>query len=328
VIFDAKLTWAEHKREALRKASTWANLIKRVCRVKHGLTPASARHLHDSVFLAKVTYAADLWWEPASLKDEGKKRKGAIGFTKHLQSAQRTVALAITGALRTSPTDLLIAHAGIYPIELELRRAAHRAAIRLAGIPTAHPLRKQINQETGRLSRKLTHESSIRKLLINYSIDPRRFATTPNSNRLPPAASLLNAYVAPGGKEAAIDDEKRCDATIKIYTDGSMLDGHVGAAAVLYRDGREVAVLKKYVGLAGEHEVYEAEVIGLLLGLELLAREQGADEAAFFIDNQVVLITLRAGTTNGLGYLFEHLDEAIRLVRERNSGIKLSSTLH
>ncbi|EUC61565.1 reverse transcriptase from transposon X-element protein, putative [Rhizoctonia solani AG-3 Rhs1AP] len=325
VIFDAKLTWAEHKREALRKALTWAHLIKRVCRVKHGLKPSSARRLHDSVFLAKVTYAADLWWEPASLKEEGKKRKGAVGFTKHLQSAQRTVALAITGALRTSPTDLLIAHAGVYPIELELRRASHRAAIRLAGIPASHPLREKINQEAGQLNRKLTHESSIRKILVNYSIDPAHFATNPHSNRLPPAARLLNPYIAPGGKEAAIDDEKGCSSSIKIFTDGSMMGGHVGAAAVLYRDGREVAAMKRYVGTDKEHEVYEAEVIGLLLGLELLAREQGVREAAFFIDNQAVLRTLQAGSTNNLGYLYEHLDEAIRMVRERNTGIKLEA---
>ncbi|KAH7325322.1 ribonuclease H-like domain-containing protein, partial [Rhizoctonia solani] len=107
--------------------------------------------------------------------------------------------------------------------------------------------------------------------------------------------------------------------------DGSMVRGHIGAAAVLYHEGREISEAKKYVGNNREHEVYEAEVIGLLLGLELLAREQGVTAATFFIDNQAVLSTLQAGTTNNIGYFFEQLDEVIRLVRDRNRGVKLEA---
>ncbi|CAE6459159.1 unnamed protein product [Rhizoctonia solani] len=71
--------------------------------------------------------------------------------------------------------------------------------------------------------------------------------------------------------------------------------------------------------------MYEAEVIGLLLGLELLAREQGVESATIFIDNQAVIRTLQYETTNNLGYLFEQLDEAIGQARERNTGIKLAT---
>ncbi|KAF8672219.1 Reverse transcriptase (RNA-dependent DNA polymerase) [Rhizoctonia solani] len=301
VIFDAKLTWGEQRLAVLRKATKWAHMVKRVCHVRNGLKPLSARRLHDSVFIAKVTYAADIWWEPTGKKGQGKKRTGAVGFTKHLQSAQRIVALAITGALRTAPTDTVLAHAGIFPIKLELRRASHRAAVRLAGIPLTHPLRAKINAETKTLKKSKTHHSTIRKLL------------------------LLNPYVAPGGTDEAIADESTLKPTVKIFSDGSMVGGNVGAAAVLIREGKEEVVTRKYVGLDREHEVYEAEVVGLILGLELLARERGAGEAIFFIDNQAVLLTLKAGHTDKLGYLYAHMDEGIRLAREANPGVKLKA---
>ncbi|CUA73580.1 hypothetical protein RSOLAG22IIIB_10893 [Rhizoctonia solani] len=136
---------------------------------------------------------------------------------------------------------------------------------------------------------------------------------------------LDKEYTLTSGKEDAIKDEEKCRLTVKIFTDGSMVGGHVGAAAVLYREGREVAAARRYVGSDHEHEVYEAEVIGLLLGLELLTRERELEEATIFIDNQAVLRILQTGTTNILGYLYEYMDNAIEQVRVRNPGIRIST---
>ncbi|KAJ1300203.1 hypothetical protein OPQ81_011951 [Rhizoctonia solani] len=135
---------------------------------------------------------------------------------------------------------------------------------------------------------------------------------------LPPAARLLNPYVVPGGKDEAVADEASCSAMVKIFTDVSMVGGHVGAAAVLQREGREPVKSREYVGTDREHEVYQAEVIGLLMGLELLSREKEVTEAAIFIDNQAVVKTTQAGTTKNLGYLYVQIDEAVRVIRERN----------
>ncbi|KAF8703185.1 Reverse transcriptase (RNA-dependent DNA polymerase), partial [Rhizoctonia solani] len=326
VIFDAKLTWGEQRLAVLRKATKWAHMVKRVCHVQNGLKPLSARRLHDSVFIAKVTYAADIWWEPTGKKGQGKKRTGAVGFTKHLQSTQRIVALAITGALRTAPTNTVLAHVGIFPIELKLRRASHRAAVRLAGIPLTHPLRAKINAKTKTLKKSKTHHSTIRKLLVNTGVNPANYATNPRFNTLPPALKLLNPYVAPGGTDEAIADESTLKPTVKTFLDGSMVGGNVGAAAVLIRKGKEEVVARKYVGLDREHEVYEAEVVGLILGLELLARKRGAGEAIFFIDNQAVLLTLKAGHTDKLGYLYAHMDEGVDGNERADVEAKLAAT--
>ncbi|QRW23082.1 Reverse transcriptase from transposon X-element protein [Rhizoctonia solani] len=264
VIFDAKLTWGEQCLAVLRKATKWAHMVKRVCHVQNGLKSLSARRLHDSVFIAKVTYAADIWWEPTGKKGQGKKRTGAVGFTKHLQSAQRIVALAITGALCTTPTNTVLAHAGIFPIKLKLRKASHQAAVQLAGIPLTHPLQAKINAKTKTLKKSKTHHSTIRKLLVNTGVNPANYATNPQFNTLPLALKLLNPYVAPGGTDEAIADKSTLKPTVKIFLDRSMVGGNVGAAAVLICKGKEEVVARKYVGLDREHEVYKAEVVGVV----------------------------------------------------------------
>lgn len=57
--------------------------------------------------------------------------------------------------------------------------------------------------------------------------------------------------------------EETDETEVKIYTDGSGIDGLVGAAAVVYRNGEEVAVRRKALGKLTEHKVYDGEGVGL-----------------------------------------------------------------
>ena len=61
---------------------------------------------------------------------------------------------------------------------------------------------------------------------------------------------------------------------VHVYLDGSSVDGLAGAAAVLFWDGLEVRSVRYQLGSLTQHMMYEAEVIGVLLVLELLRRER------------------------------------------------------
>ncbi|KZV98023.1 hypothetical protein EXIGLDRAFT_702131 [Exidia glandulosa HHB12029] len=63
----------------------------------------------------------------------------------------------------------------------------------------------------------------------------------------------------------------------------------VGAAAVLYRDGEEEDTLLYHLGSAKEHTTYEAEAVGVILGLHLLAKATHLDGTALAIDNTGVI---------------------------------------
>ncbi|KAF8754472.1 Reverse transcriptase (RNA-dependent DNA polymerase) [Rhizoctonia solani] len=186
-----------------------------------------------------VIFDAKLTWGEQRLAVLRKATKWAHMVKR---SAQRIVALAITGALRTAPTDTVLAHADS-PLDNPETASQHRS-------------------------------------------QPGQLRDQPLIQHPTPALKLLNPYVAPGGTDEAIADKSTLKPTVKIFSDGSMVGGNVGAAAVLIREGKEEVVARKYIGSDREHEVYKAEVVGLILGLELLARERGVGEAIFFIDNQ------------------------------------------
>ena len=79
---------------------------------------------------------------------------------------------------------------------------------------------------------------------------------------------------------------------MQLYSDGSGLDGQVGAAAVLLMQGEEPKVTRFHLGAIADHTVYKAELMGLLLALHLLRSEQGVTRTIIHLDNLAVLHVL------------------------------------
>ena len=59
-------------------------------------------------------------------------------------------------------------------------------------------------------------------------------------------------------------------APVRVYSDGSGFKGGIGASALPYINEQLVKVLRAHLGSSLEHTVYEAEGVGLLMGLHLL----------------------------------------------------------
>jgi hypothetical protein len=72
--------------------------------------------------------------------------------------------------------------------------------------------------------------------------------------------------------------------------DSSAINGKVEVAAILMIRGATTNTLHYHLGPALEHIVYEAELVGLILGLHLIrAVYIGDKQMAIGIDNQAVL---------------------------------------
>ena len=152
-------------------------------------------------------------------------------------------------------------------IELQMHKVCHRAAIRLATLPISHPLHKPV-QICTRWQVKC-HLSPIHLLLRAYNIDPSKFEMIALASRPPNHKYIVPFEIASSreeSKEADTDDK----ATFKVYTDGSRQDGMAGAAAVLYKGHTLVGLLHYHLGSLERHTTYEAELIGILLGLWLI----------------------------------------------------------
>ena len=99
-----------------------------------------------------------------------------------------------------------------------------------------------------------------------------------------------------------------------IYSDGSALEGGVGAAAVCYAQGRLVNAIHYHLGPDSEHTVHEAELVGLLLGLHLAYKTgTGPNRIAIGVDNQAALMTLQSDLRSP----GQHLAREILLVANR-----------
>jgi len=81
------------------------------------------------------------------------------------------------------------------------------------------------------------------------------------------------ATCIPGSKEEAKLEAVVDRSEVSVFSNGSGHEGGVGAAAMLYRGGVEKHVLRKFMGSKETHTVFEAELLGLSLAVEMLKGE-------------------------------------------------------
>ena len=94
------------------------------------------------------------------------------------------------------------------------------------------------------------------------------------------------------GEEAIIAYDKASTASVKLYANGSSIDGGVGAAAVLFINDNPQQSLQHYLGPEKHHTVYEAELVGLTLAAALLQQLDFLEDASIAIDNQVAITAM------------------------------------
>ncbi|QRV94576.1 Reverse transcriptase from transposon X-element protein [Ceratobasidium sp. AG-Ba] len=333
VIFDEQLRWKEQAAKAVATGTAWVGQMRRVARINHGFSTHAMRRLHQCVLIPRISYAADVWFTPitrsrkksAAELGSGEKNPrdcGSVSFARKLATVQRRSAIAITGALGTTSTMALDAHANILPIDLAMNLACYRATIRMATLPVSNPLRRYLTK-AGRYIKR--HRSALHELLHTFNILPSTFAPVPDSPATPKILRVLNPAIPPS-KEAALDAVKRVNAEVRIYSDGSGIDGGIGAAAVLCRDGQPNKILRLHLGSDKRHVVYEAELVGAMLALHLLANEHDVDSAWIGIDNQAVLHTLRSPVINAAPHLVLAIADLTKRLTRTHPGLAITTT--
>ena len=234
-------------------------------------------------------YSIDVWCTPIHSHNARGNRKGSVNFIKKLTTTQRAGAIAITGGFRTTPTDSLDAHAALLPMELRVEKACSNAITRMATLTPEHPLHALLKKSSKGWVKR--HRSPLHILASIFQIDPSKFEKIPPVRTHPKSRGSHDIHIdIPINK----DTSKRVDANaveqIKVYSDGSAHGGKVRAAAVLKRTGNPDRVLKFHLGTTEQHTVYEAELVGMILGLHLIKTEpRNKVKCALSVDNQAAL---------------------------------------
>jgi ribonuclease HI len=235
--------------------------------------------------------------------------------------------LSITGAMRTTATDTLEAHAKLLPLEHCLQNLCFQAAIRIAAHPPTHPLHGPIRRAARRYVKR--HRSSLHYLHHATEIDMDIVETITHSRRPPNATPPYATIIAESREQAILNHDSNND-TIKIYCDGSGVNKHIGAAAVLYRRGRPTPrTLRYHLGSEKDHTVYESEAVGLTLAAQLLSMEEDVTyPVSIFVDNQATIKSGDLFSTKPGHYLIDHFRRLTRKLKKDSQDRNFKITVH
>jgi len=264
VHIDHHLRWTIQTQRGVANATKWIMQYRRLTKISTGMNAKLLIQLYITVAIPKMTYALDVWYTPPTKPLGRQRRTGSVSALRQMQKLQRLASLAIVGGMKSTPTDLLDAHAGLFPMELTLLRICHRNTVRLCTLPASHPLH-EITRRAYRTCHK-KHQGPINYALQIFELNPRKIETIAPDTTAPMYTPHFKTSI-PETREESIAAEKNDTSVYTAYSDGSGHDGKVGAAAVLYKKGisQEINSLKYHLGDLTKHTTYEAEAVGGIL---------------------------------------------------------------
>ncbi|OBZ69518.1 hypothetical protein A0H81_10498 [Grifola frondosa] len=307
MLLDHKLRFHEHVAYALAKGTTWVAQFRRLAKSRYGLTFGLVKRLYLAVAVPSMLYAADVFLTPVRMLPGGKRLHGSVGAIKRLERVQRQALLIMTGAMRTTATDIMCAHANLLPFTLLVDKICHRAITRVCTLPKTHPLHRHVRWA----GRKFVadHRSALTELVFAYNIHIEATETILPIRFHPRWKPPHSIDIASDKEEATRDEGDWCR---RPHT-------------MLFKPGNPgYKVLRFHLGSSDDHSVYEAEVVGLLLGTELLKTERSLEGASIAADNKSSIQATKLRRPAPAHYLLDSLHKHLRALGRRHHEAKVT----
>ena len=307
-MFDPKLSWRAHVMKVIAKTSHWMQLLWRLTKMASGLSPSKTHQFCNTITIPALTYACDVWYTPPCKLHHCRNARGSIHATKLLQPIQARATRLITGSLRGTTFDILDVHVNTPPVDLLFRKAQINAAAHLSSLLPKHPLHMTVHRVARQFVNR--HKSPLHYLFHITQIDPKcSEIITPTCRHplyTPPLTTRINT-----SKESALELAQKTHQCFrfKMYCDGSVLEGRVGAAAILYKHNNVIKASQYHLGKSSEHTIYEAELVGILLAFNLLTSiaSQLTRMTLIRLDSQARIHTLNNQKSEPSHYLLNHV---------------------
>jgi ribonuclease HI len=107
---------------------------------------------------------------------------------------------------------------------------------------------------------------------------------------------------------------------MKIFSDGSGYKGKIGAAAVMLSTQES---LQYYLGSIRWHMVFEAELVGILLALQLAAKYHNTKTLLIALDNQVAIWVLANNRPQPGQYILSAILTTIRTLQNKRRSLRI-----
>ena len=314
---DANLRWKEQAQRATANATKWILQFRRLTKPSTGVKAKLMRQMYLSVALPKITYGIDVWYTPPTKRAGTTKSSGSVTILRNLQKIQRIATLAITGTLRSTPNDFVDIHAHTFPIELALTKACHNAMVRSLALPDTNPIHQIIRKAKQHPPTK--HLGPFDRMLKLFGLHDKQLET------IVPAvctdAKVAFSTKVDQNREDSIKFEAIDVADYKVFSDGSGQNDGMGAAAILYKKGRNrpLKSLQFYLGPPHEHNTYEAEAVGAILATWLITStpETAGKVVTHYIDNQALVKALTTSNSTSGQYLLNAVRQAANGIGRR-----------
>ena len=276
VHLDSRLTFQHHVKQVEAKAKQKINLLKCLNKSTWGAGPATARLAYTSTLLPLITYGAAVWYK-GEKKIEGK-----------LASIQRNAAIQISGAFRTTQGAALEVDLHLPAMNFTLDKMGWDSVARMASrvhsrqmvlqADTEARYKSPLARQVGRLKKELDEDDILSLLDINTAFVNEPWGLVPTTHLL----------VGDDPAKEAHDEIVKDQHIIKIYTDGSGIDGRIGAAAVVKWEDGETQTQKAYLGPASKYSVFCGEAKGLEMAIEAVATtdRDTLKPVHIFVDNR------------------------------------------
>ncbi|KIK36725.1 hypothetical protein CY34DRAFT_35589, partial [Suillus luteus UH-Slu-Lm8-n1] len=163
-------------------------------------------------------------------------------------------------------------HANMLPFQHNLKNQCHHATLGMATLQPTHSLHKGIATAYHCLAERnfegnKRHPSPIHKTFNEFKINSTE--TIQSVRHLSELTTDVETHIAET-KERAYKEDEMAREELRAYSDGSMIDGGVGGAAVLMKGKEKIRERRFYLGSADKYTVYEGEVVGMILAVKLL----------------------------------------------------------
>ncbi|PSR72425.1 hypothetical protein PHLCEN_2v11706 [Hermanssonia centrifuga] len=126
VLLDNKLRWHAQIEKAKDKGMQWLTHFRRMANVKHSISSRILQQLYFMIAIPSMLYVVDVFLTPIRTGAvSSTKRTGSVSAIQRLATVHRQAAMMMTGAMRTTATDVMEVHACILPFPLLVDKMCH-----------------------------------------------------------------------------------------------------------------------------------------------------------------------------------------------------------
>lgn len=310
VWFDSRLTFLPHLAKIEDTATKRLGAFSSITNSTWGYTVTDMRKVYQGAIVPAIFFGSSIWY--AAVYGHGNK-----GFqdkmTKTLERIQKRAATLISGTFKTTAGAALEVELYLPPVNLLINKLNSEALIRIMGSPVEHLIYEERSpgKRTARLQTPLQHMTTQAATILDPLLMTDHLgAMEPKDPFIVPPWWEKPAVIIHEDRKTAIREHNITVLSSgphvqNIYTDGSGLDGLVGAAAVqfdplfserpYYTDHCIRKAKKECLGTLQNTTVFAGELRGIDMALDFPVRDHPTLPPVLHIwtDNQASLRRVR-----------------------------------